>query len=252
MKRSIKITIASIVVLILVAVSIIAAPLLKDVLDDIVNPTYKKTEVFPDDSQINPKDTTICINGIEIRMIGIRGGKIKCEGFRKEVELTDFYLAESEVTQGLWKAVMGNNPAGHQDGDDYPVESVDLIDCLKFVSKLDSLSGIAFSLPSYPEWLYATHLGGGDCEESLSYKTWFEENSDGKTHPVKQKQPDALGLYDMFGNVAEWTVSGSDPLFFTVGGSYESDKSHCSAAMMDMAHVEVALGSLGLRLSIEE
>ncbi len=251
MKPSVKITIASIAALILVAAGIIAAPLLNNLLNDIAHPAYNETEIFPNDSRTNPKDTMICFKGIEIKMIGIRGGKIHCEGLRNEVELADFYLAETEVTQGLWKAVMGDNPSGHQDGDEFPVEIVDLIDCLEFVCKLDSLSGIAFTIQSYPEWLYATHLGGvANCDSSLTDKAWFEENSDGTTHPVKQKQADGLGLYDMLGNVAEWTISGSDPLFFTVGGSYESDKSHCSAAVREIAHAEVALGSIGLRLSM--
>ena len=81
-------------------------------------------------------------------MIGIRGGKIHCRGLRNEIELADFYLGETEVTQGLWKAVMGDNPSCHQDGDEFPAESVDLIDCLEFVCKLDSLSGIAFTIQS--------------------------------------------------------------------------------------------------------
>ena len=54
-----------------------------------------------------------------------RGGKIHCEGLRDEVELADFYLGETEVTQGLRKAVMGDNPANNQGGDDYPVENID-------------------------------------------------------------------------------------------------------------------------------
>ena len=59
-----------------------AAPLLKDVLNDIVNPAYRETVIFPDDGRANPKDTTIRIDGIGIRMIGVRGGKIHCEGLR--------------------------------------------------------------------------------------------------------------------------------------------------------------------------
>lgn len=82
MKKSIKITVASISALVLAVVCIVAAPLLKDVLNDIVNPAYRETVIFPDDGRANPKDTTIRIDGIGIRMIGVRGGKIHCEGLR--------------------------------------------------------------------------------------------------------------------------------------------------------------------------
>ena len=101
MKRGVKTIIASIAALILVAAGIITAPLLKNLLNDIANPAYKETKIFPDDSRANPKDTTICIDGIEIRMIGVRGGKIHCEGLRHEFEIEDFYLGETEVTQEL-------------------------------------------------------------------------------------------------------------------------------------------------------
>ena len=101
MKQSIKITVASISALVLAMACIVAAPLLKDVLNDIVNPAYRETVIFPDDGRANPKDTTICIDGIEIRMIGVRGGKIHCEGLRHEFEIEDFYLGETEVTQEL-------------------------------------------------------------------------------------------------------------------------------------------------------
>ena len=81
-KRGVKITVASISALVLAVVCIVAAPLPKDVLNDIVNPAYRETVIFPDNGRANPKDTTICIGGIEIRMIGVRGGKNHCEGVR--------------------------------------------------------------------------------------------------------------------------------------------------------------------------
>ena len=80
MKRGVKITVASISALILAVACIVAAPLL----NDIVIPAYRETVIFPDNGRDNPKDTTICIDSIEIRMIGVRGGKIHCEGLRHE------------------------------------------------------------------------------------------------------------------------------------------------------------------------
>lgn len=250
MKRSVKITITAVTSVILLAAFIIAVPILTDLYKDYKNPAFEETMIFPDESRDNPVDTSFFVNGIEIKLIGIRGGRIRCEGFRDEIEIKDFYIGETEVTQELWTSVMGDNPSIHFDGDDMPVENVDLAECIEFVSKLDSLSGFGFAIPSYSHWLYAIHLGEGYCDNCLADKAWFEENSGGTTHPVKQKQPDALGLYDMLGNVAEWTISGSDPLFFTVGGSYESDKSHCSAGMREIAHGNVKLESLGLRLAM--
>ena len=97
---------------------------------------------------------------------------------------------------------------------------------------------------------YTNTAKGNGIEMSSMVDSVGSDYTANATAIEQKKQADALGLYDMLGNVAEWTISGSDPLFFTVGGSYESDKVHCSAGMMDMAHGDVALGSLGLRLAI--
>ena len=72
MKPSVKVTIASIAALTLVAVGIIVAPLLKNLLNDIANPAYKETEIFPDDSRTNPKDTAEKLNTISTRQKDIR------------------------------------------------------------------------------------------------------------------------------------------------------------------------------------
>ena len=75
-----------------------------------------------------------------------------------------------------------------------------------------------------------------------------KNNSHEKTHPVKEKAPNALGIYDMSGNVSEWTISGSDPLFYVMGGSYESDQEHCDFELHEIYHANMKVGETGLRL----
>jgi len=192
----------------------------------IMNREFEKTMIYPDESRIAPADTIINVNGVAIKMIGIKGGKIDCKGLKETIELKDFYISETEVTQALWSAVMGENPSVNQ-GDSLPVEKVDLVECMDFVSRLDSISGHKFMIPTYPQWLYVGYLGKRLPSDSrkLDGNAWYKGNARNITHAVKQKNPDNLGVYDMLGNVVEWTVSGSDPLFIVAGGSYETEKS---------------------------
>jgi formylglycine-generating enzyme required for sulfatase activity len=123
-----------------------------------------------------------------------------------------FYLQTTEVTQGQWRKVMGNNPSFFKNcGDDCPVEKVSWNDAQKFIRKLNQMERTdKYRLPSEAEWEYACRAGSitrfsfGDNESSLSEYAWYENNSGGKTHPVGQKRPNAWGLYDMHGNVGEW------------------------------------------------
>ena len=116
-----------------------------------------------------------------------------------------FYLAVTEVTQAQWKDVMGGNPSRFQ-GDDLPVDQVSWNEAKAFIRKLNAREGTSrYRLPTEAEWEYASRAGTSeDRHGDLSAFGWFDPNSEGRTHPVGQKQPNAWGLHDMLGNVYEW------------------------------------------------
>jgi formylglycine-generating enzyme required for sulfatase activity len=125
-----------------------------------------------------------------------------------------FAMGRTEVTQGQWKAVMGDNPSRFGScGDDCPVEMVSWKDAQAFVLKLSDKTGKQYRLPSEAEWEYACRAGGahlycgGDDPDSVSWYGGLARppgNSGKTTNPVATRQPNAFGLYDMSGNVWEW------------------------------------------------
>jgi formylglycine-generating enzyme required for sulfatase activity len=127
-----------------------------------------------------------------------------------QVTLRDYYIGQTEVTQAQWQAVMGDNPAQFKGCGDCPVENVSWNDIQDFLKKLNARGGGKYRLPSESEWEYAarggaqssdyTYAGSNDAKQVA----WFETNAGSKTHPVKGKGPNKLGLYDMSGNVYEW------------------------------------------------
>ena len=125
------------------------------------------------------------------------------------VTLSSYYICKYEVTQALWRAVMGSNPSKFK-GDNLPVERVSWDDCQTFINRLNSYTGRNFRLPTEAEWEFAAR--GGNYSRRYKYSgsnyigdvAWYGDNSDLRTHPVGTKQPNELGLYDMSGNVLEW------------------------------------------------
>ena len=161
-------------------------------------------------------------DGISIDMVRVKAGTFTMgatpemenplddEKPAHQVTLTnDYYIGKYEVTQALWKAVMGNNPSEFK-GDNLPVENVSWNDCQKFISKLNLITGKTFRLPTEAEWEYAARGGKKSRgyqysgSNNLSDVAWYKDNSGSKTHAVGIKQSNELGIYDMTGNVWEW------------------------------------------------
>ena len=132
-----------------------------------------------------------------------------------QVDLTEtYYIGQTEVTQELYTAVMGTNPSKFTGAKNLPVEQVSYNDAIEFCKRLSEQTGKTFTLPTEAQWEYAARGAQNAPAEPQLYAgsnnigevTWFENNSGGKTHPVASKAPNAIGLYDMTGNVFEWCL----------------------------------------------
>ncbi|MBR1767728.1 MAG: SUMF1/EgtB/PvdO family nonheme iron enzyme [Prevotella sp.] len=188
---------------------------------------------------IHAQDRHYRINGVRFTMKYVEGGTFMMgasdndsiadsdEKPAHKVTVGDFYIGETEVTQELWKAVMGKNPAKIK-GENWPIENVSYKKCLEFVEKLSEMTGRHFRLPTEAEWEYAAiggkyskgylYAGSNDVEKVA----WLHNDTLWARHmPVASKQPNELGIYDMSGGVWEWCdtpyepYSGDKGTFFT-------------------------------------
>lgn len=160
--------------------------------------------------------------GVAFTMVRVVGGKFMMGATAEqtnpyddekpvhEVTLDSYYMAETEVTQELFEAVTGRNPSEFTGEITNPVENVTWEECQEFVQRLSAMLGVNFRLPTEAEWEYAARGGHKAAKklfagsDDLNAVGWNKQNSKGYPHPVKQLQPNELGIYDMSGNVWEW------------------------------------------------
>jgi formylglycine-generating enzyme required for sulfatase activity len=156
-------------------------------------------------------------------IMGCSPGDTECEGVEEpssaEQIANGFWLGQTEVTQVAWKKVNGGGNPSHFKGDQLPVESVDWNQASAYCN------AIGGRLPTEKEWEYAARAGTtGRRYGAIDAIAWYSANSGEMTHPVALKQANALGLYDMLGNVWEWTADNYDAEHRVLrGGSWVSD-----------------------------
>lgn len=156
-------------------------------------------------------------NGVDFNMVCVKGGNyqmgsddwdsFKDESPVHEVTLSTFWIGQTEVTQALWKAVMGTNPSKRTNANS-PVDCVSWNDCQIFIQKLSLLLGKTFRLPTEAEWEFAAR-GGNDKNkysgsDVIGQVAYMGDNSASKAHDVAQRESNGYGIYDMSGNVWEW------------------------------------------------
>ena len=183
----------------------------------------KLKELIEKEEQAQRKQDTFTANGVTFKMIAVQGGTYTMGATSEQGSdawdtekpahketVSDFMIGETPVTQELWQAVMGSNPSRFIGDLQRPVEMVSWDDCQEFIKKLNQLTGQNFRLPTEAEWEYAAR--GGNRSRGYKYSgsndvdavAWYGVCIGGTTHPVKTKQPNELGIYDMSGNVWEW------------------------------------------------
>ncbi len=234
-----------------------------------------------------PLSKVVLANDVPFTMIYVKGGTFVMGTSREKdsdaadnesphtVQISSYYISQTEVTQELWNAVMDEKRFFFQ-GENQPVNLVSYNDITAFISRLNLITGLGFNLPTEAEWEYAARGG----RKSLGYKysgsdnprnvAWFGqkegEAGSSQKHRVATKQPNELGLYDMSGNMWEWCrdfygtypeEEQTDPTGpkegthrVVRGGSYLSRPINCRTAFRSANTPESRLIHTGFRLSL--
>lgn len=242
----------------------------------------KKRALVPDSLQTLSMEA----NGVPFQMQRVEGGSFVMGATSEQYDpdtytdkpahlvfLSPYYIATTEVTNRLWRAVMNEREMLDLSGyPEHPVSFVSWHEAHEFIRRLDSITGMPFRLPTEAEWEYAARGGekskrfrfaGSDEPDSVG---WLYSIAGQWTHPVARKQPNELGLYDMTGNVSEWCQDlygpyqlstrpdpcGADTGSYRIvrGGSYDEAKANCHLSVRRWYKPETTAGYLGFRVAL--
>lgn len=200
-----------------------------------------------------PAGSIARIEGLDLAMVWCPPGEFRMgEHPGRDVRLTSgFWIGQTPVTQEQWLLVMKKRHRIWDEGRQLPVDAIAWHDASAFCQDASSIAGLPLQLPTEAEWEYACRAGTrtrwhfGDEESRLPEFAWFRANSGSRKHPVGSKLPNPWGLFDCYGNVAEWcddtfslpgnapaadpVVRQDMPLHVTRGGDYTCLASECSS-----------------------
>ena len=250
-------------------------------IDYLLRGTWEEDPAEPADGDV----VTYYVNSVPFKMVYVQGGSFWMGATDEQagdyqsnetpvnrVHLSSYYISQTEVTQELWREVMGTNPSYFLGDVQRPVEKVSWNDCQTFLTRLNELTGKNFRLLTEAEWEFAAR--GGNKSKGYKYAgsntidsvAWYSGNAGGKPHAVATKAPNELGLYDMSGNVYEWVNdwygsynSGekTDPTGPATGsyrvlrgGGWQYYATDCRVSYRGGSEPTYTSGDMGLRLAL--
>lgn len=224
--------------------------LLKQRLEQLESGSTQKEEIQKEGSD----NLQFNVNGVSFTMVKVNGGVLQSlpDIENDSVFLSDYYIGQTEVTQELWNAVMGYNNSKFSWGSQNPIETISWYESIKFIYRLNQLTGENFYIPSRAEWLYAasgetstTNIFSGSND--LLSIAWVKMNAASYTHNVRTKTSNSLDIYDMTGNVAEWCYENNQ--YYALGGSWDSSVDECKIFTKHKPiKPNTASSTIGLRL----
>ena len=226
------------------------------------------------------------VEALHLEMIRVEGGSLELGATQEQAPYSEsnehpsywatlptYYISKYPITQDVWGCVMGYNKShfNHKrsaGSEKHPAEQLTHDEAVEFVRRLSQKTNLSFSLPTEEEWEYAAR--GGQHSQHYIFAgsnkvdevAWYKGNANGSTHPVGMKKPNELGLYDMCGNVWEWTKTPAHSYAFNVdpggdvfirrGGSWAHEALNCRVSKRYPSDRSKKTSGLGLRVVIRD